>query len=100
MKVNLTKDDVVHVSKLASLKLSEVQVTKFQKSLQNVIDYMSKIQNLDTNNIDETTNVTDLSNITRDDVVDEARMLTQEEALSNAKASHDGYFLVPAILEE
>lgn len=100
MKVNLTDDDINHVASLANLNLSDSQISKFQQSVQDVIEYMSKVQQINTDKIDETASVANLENVTREDKVDESRMLSQAEALSGAKRKHEGYFVVPAILEE
>jgi len=58
---------------------------------------MSKIKTLDTTGIKETSQVTNLKNVFREDMIEKERMLTQEEALSNAKNTLDGYFKVKAI---
>ena len=47
-----------------------------------------------------TSQVTGLVNVFREDIVDTTRMLSQEEVLLNAHAAHDGFILVPQILEK
>lgn len=96
----LSTDDIKHIASLANLKLTDDQIVRLATQLSTVIDYVSKIQSLKTINIPGTSQVTGLENVFRDDVVDEKRMLTQEEALSNAKATYNGYFVVSAVLEE
>lgn len=96
----LTTDDVLHIAKLAHLPLTKEQIAKLPDQLTSVIGYMSKIQSLETAHVVETAQVTGLENVMREDVVDKDRMLTQEEALFNAKATHNGYFMVDAVLEE
>lgn len=96
----ITPDIVQKVAKLANLSLTPQQEQKFSKQLSGVIDYVSKISRLDTADVPETSQVTGMENVFREDVVEEKRMLTQEEALSNAKKKHNGYFVVPAIFEE
>jgi len=95
-----TIDDVKHIAQLANLVLSDEQLQKIAEQLSSVIGYMSKIQALDTKGVVETSQVTGLENVFREDVVDEKRMLSQESALSNAKNTHSGYFMVDAVLEE
>jgi aspartyl-tRNA(Asn)/glutamyl-tRNA(Gln) amidotransferase subunit C len=96
----LTAEDIKHIAKLANLTLTEAQITKLATQLTSVIDFMSKIQSLDTKNIAETSQVTGLENVFRKDKVEQSRMLTQEAALSNAKTTHHGYFVAKAVLEE
>lgn len=88
------------VAKLAHLSLTAAQEEKFTKQLDSVLAYISKIQELKTDDVEETNQVTGLTNVFRQDEVDTSRILTQKEALSNAKKTHKGYFMVPAIFEE
>ena len=96
----LTLAEVEHTAKLANLKLPEKQLRKLHRELETVLAYMSKIQALKTDNTEETHQVTNVVNVLREDKVDKNRMLSQEEALANAKETHDGYFLVEAILDK
>jgi len=41
-----------------------------------------------------------LKNVTREDKIDETRMLSQKEALSQAKKTHKGFFVVPAVIHK
>ena|SRR3989338_8092491 len=103
MTVKSTKlniDSVRHLAKLANLKLSDMQLKKIVPDVSVFLDYVSKIKSLDTKNVEETSQVTGQENVFREDVVDDKRMLTQEEALSNAKKKYQGYFLVDAIFDE
>lgn len=90
---------VKKVAKLAQLPILENSVHLFTQQLSAVVGYVSKIQSLDTSKIPETSQVTGLENIFREDRVDKKRMLSQKQALSNAKRTHNGYFVVKAIFE-
>ena len=96
----ITPDIVQKVARLAHLTITPQEQQKFATQLSSVLAYISKIQKLKTENVEETSQVTGLTNVTRQDEVDEKRMFTQEESLSNAKQVHEGYFMVPAIFEE
>jgi aspartyl-tRNA(Asn)/glutamyl-tRNA(Gln) amidotransferase subunit C len=89
------KINVSHVAKLANLPLSEKEKEKFEKQLQETADYVDKLNKIETNNIEPTSQVTGLENVLREDVVKPS--LAQEEALKNAKESHEGFFKVDAI---
>ena len=93
----ISKDEVLHLAKLAQLTLTDEQVEKFAGQLSSVLDYMSKIQTLSTKGVKETTQVTGITNVMRDDVVDTSAMFTQEEALENAKETRNGYFVVDSV---
>lgn len=97
IKTLLTKEEILHLAKLAGLTLNDSQLRRLPNDLSSVIEYMSKIKTLDTTGIKETSQVTNLKNVFREDMIEKERMLTQEEALSNAKNTLDGYFKVKAI---
>ena len=91
---------VKHVAKLANLPLESAEERKFQTQFGQTLDYVKKINELDTTGVSPTSQVTGLTNISRPDVVDTSRALTQIQALSGAHQAHNGYFVVPAIFNE
>lgn len=93
MKVNVS-----HIAKLANLSLKDEEIPKFEKQLSEVLDYVAKLNEVDTKGTKETSQVTGLENIERDDVASPS--LTQDEALSNASAKKDGLFQVKGIFNE
>lgn len=97
IKNKLTKKQVLHIAKLANLKLSEAEVVKFQKQLSDVLGYIDILNELDTSKIKPTAQVTGLQNVLRNDEL--GKSLTQKEALSGTKNKHQGYFKVKAIFE-
>lgn len=93
MKIN-----VKHVAKLANLPLEPKEEKKFEKQLSEILSYVEKLKEVDTKNVEITSQVTGLENVTRKD--EAAPSLTQEETLSGTKSQHNGFFKVPAILED
>ncbi len=96
----ISKQTVEHIVLLAKLTLTQSQIEKIQPQLSTVLEFMSKIQALDTEGVPETAQVTGLENVLREDLVQEGRMFTQEQALHNARRVHDGFFVVGAVLNE
>lgn len=96
----ITEDQIVHLSELANLNISKNEVKKFQKQLSSIIDYVSELSQVDTQDVEPTSQTTNLTNIKREDVIDQRDSLTTEEALSGTENTHNGYFKVPAIFEE
>lgn len=97
---NISKDDVRQIAELAKLSLSDREITKFSGELSETISYIDILTQLNSRveNLGETYEVSGLSNVFREDEIDKSRILTQEEALSNAKNTYRGYFMVPKIL--
>ncbi len=90
--------DIQHIAKLANLFVDADQQDLFASQLTAILAFVSKLQEIPTDNIEPTAQVAGLVNVYREDVIDETRMLTQEDALRNAKATYDGFFVVPAVL--
>lgn len=91
------KIDVAHLAKLANLPLSPKLKQKLETELEQTLNYVSKISQVKTDHITATHQVTSLYNVFRSDVIDRTRLLTQKEALSQAKRTHNGYFVVTTI---
>lgn len=90
------KFDVNHVAKLANLTLTEEEKAKFEKQLEETVTYVEELSEVDTSGVEATSQVTGLENITREDEITPS--LTQDQALSNAKSTHKGFFRVKGIL--
>lgn len=92
------KIDVKHVAKLANLPLEDEEVEKFEGQLSSILDYIKKLQEVDTSSVEETSQVTGLENVERED---ETKIsLPQEEVLLNTKDKHNGMFRVKTIPED
>lgn len=96
----LTKDEVLHVAKLAQLKLSDSEVKKFLPQISNVVDFIGQLNEVDTKGMEPTAQVTGLTNVFREDEVNSANILSNDAALSGTEKTYNGYFKVPAILSE
>lgn len=97
--VKLTKEDVLHVAKLAKLDLVEAEIEKFTPQLSNVINHFSELSEVDTEDTVPTSQTTGLENVYREDKVTVEGSLSAEEAISGSDKIHNGYFKVKAVLE-
>lgn len=92
----ISREDVLHVSKLARLELSEAEVDKFTVQLGDILDYISKLDELDTGNVPPTAHVLEITNVFREDKVNAPRIDSIEEM---APEFDKGHFLVPKVIE-
>ena len=92
------KIDVKHISKLANLTLTPEEEVKFEKQMTDILQYVEKINSADVRNVEPTSQITRLENITRAD--ETTPSLSQEEGLSNTISSEKGMFKVKAVLED
>lgn len=65
----LTDKDIRHIAKLARLKLEENEIPKFAKELSAILAYVNLLNELDTENVPATAQVTGIENVLREDRV-------------------------------
>lgn len=88
--------DIKQVAKLANLPITPQEEKKLEKELSETLDYIATLNSIDTKNVEPTSQVTGLTNVLREDKSQPS--LSQEEALANAKSTHNGFIKVTAIL--
>ena len=95
----ITSKDLTHIGWLARLELNENDIDKYTPKLNSVLEYFSELDEVDTEDVEPTYHVLPLSNVFREDEVSErGGSLTQEEALSNAPKTQDGFFKAPRMM--
>jgi aspartyl-tRNA(Asn)/glutamyl-tRNA(Gln) amidotransferase subunit C len=95
--MKISKEEIEHIAVLARLSLSEKEKELFGPQLSNVLDYMEKLNKLDTKGIEPTSHVIALSNVMRDD--SPGNSIPREDALMNAPSHTDKFYRVPKIIE-
>lgn len=95
--MKLTKDQVKHIAKLASLPINNEEIVQLEDQLSETLKFVENLNEISTENIEPTHSVTGLSNVLRPDETEPS--LTQNQALQNAKSKKNGYFKVKVILE-
>jgi len=93
----LTRKEVEHVAMLARLKLTEGETERFAEQLTAVLDYMSRLNDLDTSGVEPLAHVLPVNNVFRDDEV-KAAGTDREEILAGAPLQENGCFRVPRIV--
>lgn len=91
---------VQHIAHLAQIPISKMEESGLEHAFDETLKVIDKLNSLDVKKVEPTHQVTGLVNILREDVVEEKRMFTQEEALSNAKQTHNGFFVVNQLIEQ
>jgi aspartyl-tRNA(Asn)/glutamyl-tRNA(Gln) amidotransferase subunit C len=89
----ITRDEVLHVARLARLELSEAEVERFRGQLSAILDAVSKVQELDLADVPPTSHPLEVVNVWRDD--EPRPSLPVEEALANAPDRDGDLFRVP-----
>jgi len=95
--VKISREEVLHVAKLARLELSSEEIERLTDQLSNILSYVEKLNQADTKQVEPTSHVMSISNVFRED---RARpSLPVEKALENAPDSEGAFFRVPKIIE-
>ena len=93
MKINVS-----NVARLANLPLPTAEKNSLKKQLEATLEYVNRLNEIDTSKVEETNEVNNLVNIWREDKVKPS--LPQKQALMNASHTYNGFFVVPSILAE
>ncbi len=95
--MKLSRAQVMDIAELAKLELTEQEIEHYAEQLSAVLDYASRLEQLNTDDIPPTASVLPLQNVMRDDVARPS--LPREQAVANAPAEVDGQFRVDAVLD-
>jgi len=94
----ITIKDVEHIAKLAKLEFTDAEKEKFTHQMNQILDYMEKLNTLDTSNVEPLSHVIELNNVFRADEVKPG--VSTEEALKNAPEKNEQFFKVPKVIGE
>ena len=89
----ITRDEVLHVARLARLELSEDEVAKFQEQLSDILEAVSKVSELDLSDVPPTAHPLEIANTWAEDEPHES--LSLDEVFANAPDRDDDHFRVP-----
>ena len=87
----------MHIATLARLKFDDETAERFKNDLNNILGYIDKLNELNTDNIEPTSHALDVFTVTREDRA--AASLSNEEALKNSASTENGCFRVPKVIE-
>ena len=111
--MKVTEKDVAYVADLANLELSAGERAGMVRDLNSILDYIERLNELDTSNVEPMAQVSDRYGVdeskqgserfayaSREDVVEGLRKsLSQEVALENAPDADGTFFRVPKVIE-
>ena len=95
--MKLSREEVLHIARLARLGLSEDDVKKFSEQLSNLLEHFEMLQQVDTSGIAPTAQSISLQNVMKPD--EATPSLPQSEVLDNAPQRDGNLFKVKAVLE-
>jgi len=95
--VSLSREEVLHIARLARLGLSEGEVTKFQGQLSQILEQFDVLRAIDTEDVPPTAYPLSLENVARDDELEPC--LPVDVALANAPRREGNFIRVRRVLE-
>src|SRR5687768_1839336 len=93
----LSHDDVLKLARLARLQLSDEEISRFEKEITSILEYVELLQDLDVSGLEPTQQVTGLKSVMRDDTVKDYGA-SPEDLLKNAPAKENGHIKVKRML--
>ncbi|MFZ5862443.1 MAG: Asp-tRNA(Asn)/Glu-tRNA(Gln) amidotransferase subunit GatC [Nitrospirota bacterium] len=95
--MDITREQVEYVAKLARLAISEEEKVVFGKQLSSILTYVETLNRVDTSDVEPTSHVIPMQNVLREDAAKPS--LPHDAALANAPDSDSGCFRVPKIID-
>ena len=94
--MEITKKDIEHIATLSMLNLSEDEIEGYAKDMEEIISFVNKINELDTENLEESAFALDAYNVFRKDEVKES--FDRELLLKNAPSSNGVQYQLPPVI--
>ena len=95
--MEVSRQEVLHIARLARLGLTKTEVTKLSGELSIILKNFELLQQVETTNIPPTAQSIALQNVTRSDQA--SASLTPNEVLANAPRKEEDFFRVRAVLD-
>jgi len=95
--MKLSREEVLHIARLARLGLTDAEVDKLSRQLSNLLESFEVLQQVDTTGVPPTAQPNTLQNVLKEDKVKSS--LPQSDVLANAPRRDGDFFRVRAVLE-
>ncbi len=89
----ITREEVLHVARLARLELTDEEVGRFQEQLSDILEAVSKVAELDLSDVPPTAHPLEIANAWAED--EPRPCLPLDDVFANAPDRDDDYFRVP-----
>ena len=96
--MKLSRDEVLHIARLARMGISDDEVDKLSEQLSDILDNFEVLQKVNTDDVPPTAQSIALNNVTRNDAV--VASYSPDDILSNAPRREQDYFKIHAVLED
>ena len=95
--MDIDKKLVKKIATLSRIKIQEKEVEKFSKELSKIINWVEKLNEVETKNITPIANPSDIKIPLRKDEINDGKI--EDKVLENAPEKKAGYFIVPKVVD-
>ena len=95
--MSIDKDTVKHIAKLARISLDEKKINSLSKDLSSIMEFIEKLNELNTEKIVPLTSIINASLRTRNDEVSDKKI--RDQILKNSPEKNEEFFVVPKVIE-
>ncbi len=92
----VSKEEILHIAKLADLKIEENEIDEYAKNLEDILDFMKVLDSVNTENVEESIGTLNNINVFRKDEVKEFE--DKEALLQNAPEQENSMFRIPKVI--
>lgn len=96
--MELTIDDVKNIAVLGRVRITEEEAELYRKDLSSILHYFEKLQEVNTDDVEEIGHITGMTDVYRSDIVSEATQEEKTGMMDNVAKKHDGYIKVQSVL--
>lgn len=97
--MKLTREEVEHLGKLARLALTEEEKERYATELSAILEYVEQLQEVDTTDVEPTSQVTGLEDVYREDVVRACDEETRKKIVAQFPERDGDLLKVPGVFE-
>jgi aspartyl-tRNA(Asn)/glutamyl-tRNA(Gln) amidotransferase subunit C len=94
--MSVSKEEIMHIAKLADLNLTDAEIERYSKDMNEILDFANMINSVDTSNVKETIGANEKYNVFRKDEV--KAFENTEKLLQNAPSKDEGMFNIPKVI--
>lgn len=94
--MQVEKEEVLHIAKLACLDIKEEEIEEYRKNLQDILNFANIVNGVNTENIGETIGSTSNVNVFREDKIKEFE--DEDSLLQNAPEKQNNMFNIPKVI--
>lgn len=96
--MSVTKKDVEYIAELARLKFKEEELESFTHQLNEILNYVEKLNELNTDDVEPLSHTVENINVFRNDEL--KKSISTEDALKNASDKTEEFFKVPKVINQ